>query len=99
MGMPGADFWKGIVMGKQIRFCPKCTWTKEMLEKEKIKLQDYIANIPQEDKVSDAEYEKRLMLCDSCSEMRDGLCGQCGCYVAVRAVRKTGYCPHVRARW
>ncbi|MCM1244617.1 MAG: DUF6171 family protein [Roseburia sp.] len=86
-------------MEKQIRFCPKCTWTKEMLEKEQMKLQDYIANIPQEDKVSDQEYEKRLMLCDRCSELRGGLCGQCGCYVAVRAVRKTGYCPHVRARW
>lgn len=42
-------------MGKQIPFCRKCMWTKEMLEKERIKLEDYIANIPEEDKVSPQE--------------------------------------------
>ncbi len=86
-------------MGKQIPFCRKCMWTKEMLEKERIKLEDYIANIPEEDKVSSDEHERRLLICDTCPELRSGLCGQCGCYVAVRAVRKNGYCPHVRRKW
>ncbi len=80
-------------------FCRKCLWAREMMEKELMKLQDYIANIPEEEKVDEGEYEKRLMLCDGCSELRSGLCGQCGCYVAVRAVRKNGYCPHVKPRW
>lgn len=87
------------MMGKQIPFCRKCMWTKEMVEKELIKLQDYIANIPEEEKVSQEEYERRLMLCDKCKELRGGLCGQCGCYVAVRAVRQNGYCPHVNRKW
>lgn len=70
-----------------------------MLEKERIKLQDYIENIPEEEKVSQEKYEERLLICDQCKELRNGLCGQCGCYVAVRAVRKIGYCPHVTAKW
>lgn len=86
-------------MEKQIHFCRKCKWTREMLEKERIKLQDYIENIPEEEKVSQEKYEERLLICDRCKELRNGLCGQCGCYVAVRAVRKIGYCPHVTAKW
>ena len=77
-------------MGKQIRFCPRCEWTKEMMEKELLKLEQYIEHIPEEDRVSDEEYERRLLLCDSCQELRGGLCGQCGCYVAVRAAKKAG---------
>lgn len=86
-------------MGKQIRFCPRCEWTKEMMEKELLKLEQYIEHIPEEDRVSDEEYERRLLLCDSCPELRGGLCGQCGCYVAVRAAKKPGYCPHIKAKW
>ncbi len=70
-----------------------------MLEKEIKKLQDYVDHIPEEEKVSDGEYERRLLICDSCEELRGGLCGQCGCYVAVRAARRNGYCPHVAGKW
>lgn len=86
-------------MGKQIRFCPRCEWTKEMMEKELLKLEQYIDHIPEEDRVSDDEYERRLLLCDSCPQLRGGLCGQCGCYVAVRAAKKAGYYPLFRAKW
>jgi hypothetical protein len=74
-------------------------WTKEMLEKEKMKLQQYIDNMPDEDKVEQETYDARLLLCEGCSERRGGMCGQCGCYVALRAVRKNGYCPHIRKKW
>ena len=86
-------------MEQQKKVCPRCAWTKEMVEKELLKLQDYIENIPAEQKVTEEEYEKRLLLSDGCRELRGGLCGQCGCYVAVRAARKTGYCPHVSPKW
>lgn len=86
-------------MKNKLRICPRCEWTKEMIEKELLKLQDYIDRIPEEDKVEEEEYERRLRICDGCGELRSGLCGQCGCYVAVRAARKNGYCPHVREKW
>lgn len=79
--------------------CRKCAWFQEMVEKEQMKLQDYVENIPEEEKVSQKEYERRLLLCDGCGELRGGLCGQCGCYVAVRAARRNKKCPHIRAKW
>lgn len=98
-GMSDAECAGDGGRAKPVRFCPRCAWTKEMFEKELIKLQDYIDRIPEEEKATKEEYERRLLICDSCSDLRGGLCGQCGCYVAVRAARKIGYCPHVRARW
>ena len=41
----------------------------------------YIANLSPEDKVSDEEYEQRLMICRQCSHLLSGMCGKCGCYV------------------
>lgn len=84
---------------RRFRFCPRCTWTKEMFEKELLKLQDYIDRIPEEEKTGAEEYERRLRICDTCAKLRGGLCGLCGCYVAVRAARRIGYCPHVEPKW
>lgn len=70
-----------------MKFCRRCQWTKEMFDKELLKLEEYIERIPEEERVSDEEYERRLMLCDTCSFMRGGMCGRCGCYVALRAAK------------
>lgn len=86
-------------MENKLRFCRRCAWAKEMLDKEKIKIEEYIDRISEEEKVSQEEYEGRLFTCETCDQLRGGLCGQCGCYVAIRAVRKNGYCPHVRKKW
>ena len=71
-----------------MKFCRRCQWTKEMFDKELLKLEEYIERIPEEERVSDEEYERRLMLCDTCSFMRGGMCGRCGCYVALRAAKR-----------
>lgn len=85
-----------------MKFCRRCQWTKEMFDKELLKLEEYIERIPEEERVSDEEYERRLMLCDTCSFMRGGMCGRCGCYVALRAAKRQQYCPDVHKngrRW
>ena len=82
-----------------MRICKRCQWTKEMLDKELLKLEDYIARIPEDEKTDDTEYERRLLLCDSCEFMRDGLCGRGGCSVALRAAKKRQYCPDVHKKW
>ncbi|MCR5797988.1 DUF6171 family protein [Eubacterium xylanophilum] len=80
-------------------FCKKCMWTKEMLEKERIKVEEYVSRIPVEERVCDSEYERRLLICGKCSDRRAGFCGQCGCYIEIRAARKTGYCPGITDKW
>lgn len=59
----------------------------------------YIANLPTEDKVSDEEYEQRLMTCRQCSHLLSGMCGKCGCYVEMRAAMKVRHCPDVPGKW
>ena len=53
----------------------------------------YIENIPQEQKASPEEYQKRLNLCRECGELQNGMCTQCGCFVEVRAAKRGQNCP------
>ena len=69
-----------------MKFCRRCQWTKEMFDKELLKLEEYIERIPEEERVSDEEYER-------------GMCGRCGCYVALRAAKRQQYCPDVHKKW
>lgn len=82
-----------------MKFCRRCQWTKEMFDKELLKLEEYIERIPEEERVSDEEYERRLMLCDTCSFMR-GACadGAAAMWHCVRAKRQQ-YCPDVHKKW
>ena len=52
----------------------------------------YIANLSPEDKVSDEEYEQRLLICRQCSHLLSGMCGKCGCYVEMRAAKTLPRC-------
>lgn len=62
-------------------------------------MQDYIAQIEEDIKVPDAEYESRLKLCTECESLLSGICRVCGCYVEICAAVRTNYCLTVRRRW
>ena len=80
-----------------MKFCRRCQWTKEMFDKELLKLEEYIERIPEEERVSDEEYERRLMLCDTCSFMRGGMCGRCGWLLQTNVLLRD--CPDVHKKW
>lgn len=86
-------------MEKNTRVCKKCllrdTGEAEAFEN----MYQYIANLSPEDKVSDEEYERRLMVCRQCSHLLSGMCGKCGCYVEMRAAMKVRHCPDVPGKW
>lgn len=86
-------------MEKNTRVCKKCL-LRDMGEAEAFEnMYQYIANLSPEDKVSDEEYEQRLMTCRQCSHLLSGMCGKCGCYVEMRAAMKVRHCPDVPGRW
>lgn len=60
---------------------------------------DYIANLNPEDKVTDEQYEQRLLMCRQCEHLLSGMCRKCGCYVEMRAAMKIRHCPDVPGRW
>lgn len=54
----------------------------------------YVRNIPDELRVADEEYERRLKLCSECEALIGGLtCRYCGCFVLARARKENQGCP------
>lgn len=47
-----------------------------------------------EQRVDDAEYERRLNICKACDFLHEGTCDKCGCYVELRAATKLSDCPY-----
>ena len=62
-------------------------------------IDDYLASLPEESKVPLELYEKRLSACRDCSHFHAGMCGVCGCFAEVRAVKKAMHCPRPYERW
>lgn len=84
-------------------FCPKCQREKELLEMTQEHIQEIVSSLKDvEDKtVSKQEYERRLGICQNCSDLKDKImCGWCGCYVALRARAIESYCPYPQSnKW
>lgn len=84
---------------KEFRVCRKCL-LRDMDEGEYFaNLREYIANLDEELKVDEGEYERRLGLCKECENLMSGMCRVCGCYVELRAVMKKNSCPGVSKKW
>ncbi|MCH5268182.1 MAG: hypothetical protein J1E62_07545 [Lachnospiraceae bacterium] len=79
--------------------CIRCLLRDLDRAQEYEKVTEYIANMEKDIKVSEDKYERRLALCRECDSLYQGICGKCGCFVEVRAVRKIGKCPHEEPRW
>ena len=78
-------------MGQKI--CKKCL-LRDMAEADRSMIATYREAIKARDRVDDAEYERRLTICQDCDYLNAGTCSACGCYVELRAISKTGRCPY-----
>ena len=65
-----------------------------MAEADRSMIATYREAIKARDRVDDAEYERRLTICQDCDYLNAGTCSACGCYVELRAISKTGRCPY-----
>lgn len=83
----------------QQRICRKCL-LRDLSEKEYFhNMYTYISNIPEEDKVSDPEYENRLEKCRECAHLLNGMCRICGCFIEMRAAIAVRHCPDSTPKW
>lgn len=64
-----------------------------------IQVKKMIDRIPEEEKTEEKEYKKRIDACLLCEKLNEGTCGECGCYVELRAANKNNHCPLVKNRW
>lgn len=62
-------------------------------------IQQRIAALPPSQKADPGEYARRLSLCGGCDELISGTCRKCGCYVELRAAKRSASCPHEKPRW
>lgn len=62
-------------------------------------LRERIAQLPEEERADPETYKTRLDRCRDCTSLNRGTCGECGCYVELRAARIRMSCPHVPPRW
>ena len=81
------------------RICRKCLLQDTPEEDMWQSIHEYIERLPEEDKVSKAVYETRLLACRGCDMLLAGMCRVCGCYVEMRAAMKVRACPGVLPKW
>ncbi len=63
-------------------------------------LDGYAASLPLEIRTPEAEYKRRLSLCEECERRIQYTCTLCGCYIQARAAKKRQKCPIPYApRW
>ena len=57
-------------------------------------IETYIKGLDPAVKCSEDVYEERLSACRKCDALHRGLCKFCGCFVMVRARKKSQSCPY-----
>lgn len=81
--------------------CTWCQYMKSLYSRDlEAELKQYIESMPEEIKVTDEVYAKRLAICSSCEDCVSGICRYCGCFVAARTVKKVMTCPKIgQKKW
>jgi hypothetical protein len=73
--------------------CSATVW--HSFENVKEGIEDYLKTIDSEQRVSDDLYQKRLSQCIECDGLYYGsTCRFCGCFVQIRALKKSTDCPN-----
>ncbi len=80
-------------------FCKKCLLADIDFDGLYKEVSDLIAIIPEDKKSDDALYSRRLDICKQCDKLQNGICGECGCFVELRAATKANYCPDCSHKW
>ncbi len=80
--------------------CRKCL-TQDVDEQSlRAHLDGYAASLPEEIRTPEAEYVRRLFICEGCPHRIQFTCTQCGCYIQARAAKRMLKCPLPGApRW
>lgn len=79
--------------------CRKCLLAAYDPEGALQTIREMIEVMPPEQRADEAEYRRRLSICENCGELNAGVCGKCGCYTELRAAKRNQYCPHEQHFW
>ncbi len=79
--------------------CKRCLLSEIDTEDVKKAIDQMIQAMPEEQKADEETYNYRLSKCKQCDSLNSGMCGKCGCYVELRALKKNQKCPHEIKKW
>lgn len=86
-------------VGASGRVCRRCL-LEELGEGDYLEsVRRYRARLPEKERTPDDVYDARLAACKECTELVNATCNLCGCYVEIRAARRSSACPAVPAHW
>lgn len=81
------------------RICKKC-FLKDFAPDEYLdSMRVYLQGLEDEVKADEETYRERLLHCEECDKLNEGICRICGCFVEYRAAIKIKKCPDIRPRW
>lgn len=81
------------------RACRRCL-LKDMTGNEYYNsVYEYIEALPVAVKTPEAEYQRRLRICGDCAHLVNAMCDQCGCFVEVRAAKRSNACAKSADIW
>lgn len=80
-------------------FCRKCLLSESGFAAEYARVADMVEALPPEKRVAEDEYRRRLELCRECGQLGAGVCGECGCFVELRAAKRAMHCPSAERKW
>lgn len=75
------------------RICKKCLIGQQAEDYLRL-IEKNRAATPARVKTPEAEYDRRITLCEECEKRSGPTCLACGCYVELRALRKDTHCPY-----
>ena len=75
------------------KICRRCLLAERSEDEYVRSLKEYIAGYPEDKRVCEEEYRRRLGICTDCERLADGICSLCGCYVELRALKPNSVCP------
>ena len=78
------------------RICKACL-IRDLAEEDQKDLKKYLSLIKERDRVEEAEYERRLLICRGCEFLSEATCLACGCYAEFRAYGRRSHCP--KKKW
>lgn len=79
--------------------CPRCGMQALSSNDYQSSLKSYVEQLDDDIKVSPDIYKLRLEACKSCGHLINGMCRLCGCFVEMRAAKKSLRCPCRPERW
>lgn len=79
--------------------CRKCLLADLDIDEYAQNILEYIKNVPEEKRVEEDVYLRRLEICRSCEELSNGICAKCGCFVELRALTPGSYCASEKKLW